>query len=262
MTAKVISSKSNPRFKTLAKLLKSPGIRKHGRALLSGPRQVRELLRDFPHCCEALLLPEKDGGGLDVAPERIERLRLSADLFQELDLFGTHQPMLLVRVPEMRAWDGKTHPRGCTLFVPFQDPANVGTVIRSAAGFGAARVVLLREAAHPFLPKALRAGGSAPFRVPIEAGPSISGLKGGSLPIIGLQAGGLDPAAFRFPDTFGLLPGLEGPGLPEIPGMKAVLGIPMEPGMDSLNGALAAGIALYAWRTGPRFPLDIDRMEG
>ena len=43
-------------------------------------------------------------------------------------------------------------------------------------------------------------------------------------------------------------PGLEGPGLPEMPGMKAVLGIPMEPGTDSLNGALAAGIALYAWR--------------
>ncbi len=246
MKPKVISSKDNPRFKTLTKLLKSTGIRKHGRGLLSGPKQVREMLRDLPRCCEALLQPE--GGSLGEPPEWIDRLLLSADLFRELDLFGTNRPMLLVRVPETKAWDEASHPEGCTLFVPFQDPANVGTVIRSAAAFGAARVVLLREAANPFLPKALRAGGCTPFRIPIETGPSIHDLKGGTLPIIGLQAGGRDLASFRFPETFGLLPGLEGPGLPKMPGMKAVLGIPMEPGTDSLNGALAAGIALYAWR--------------
>jgi tRNA G18 (ribose-2'-O)-methylase SpoU len=248
MKAKVISSRNNPRFKTLTKLLKSSGIRKHGRALLSGPKPVREMLRDLPRCCEALLLPE--GGSLGEPPEWIDRLLLSADLFRELDLFGTNQPMLLARVPETRDWDEKNHPEGCTLFVPFQDPANVGTVIRSAAAFGAARVVLLEEAANPFLPKALRAGGCTPFRVPIETGPSIHDLTGETLSIIGLQAGGRDPASFRFPRTFGLLPGLEGPGLPEVPGMESVLGIPMEPGTDSLNGALAAGIALYAWRTG------------
>jgi tRNA G18 (ribose-2'-O)-methylase SpoU len=248
MKAKVISSKDNPRFKTLTKLLKSTGIRKHGRALLSGPKQVQEMLRDLPRCCEALLLPE--GGSLGEPPEWIDRLQLSAGLFRELDLFGTNHPLLLVRVPETNAWDEKNHPEGCTLFVPFQDPVNVGTVIRSAAAFGAARVVLLQEAANPFLPKALRAGGCAPFRVPMETGPSIRDLKGGILPIVGLQAGGRDLTSFRFPKTFGLLPGLEGPGLPEMPGMAAVLGIPMEPGTDSLNGSLAAGIALYAWRTG------------
>jgi 16S rRNA (guanine527-N7)-methyltransferase len=250
MKAKVISSRNNPRFKTLSKLLKSDGIRKHGRALLSGPKQVRELLRDLPRFCEALLLPDEDAAWREVPAGGLEQFRLAPPLFRDLDLFGTRRPMLLVRVPEMAVWDEKRHPGGCTLFVPFQDPANVGTVIRSAAAFGAARVVLLEEAAHPFHPKALRAGGSAPFRLPVETGPSVHDLRGGNLPIIGLQAGGRDLSSFRFPRTFGLLPGPEGPGLSRTAELKEVLGIPMEPGTDSLNGALAAGIALYAWKAG------------
>ena len=69
--------------------------------------------------------------------------------------------------------DDAPWPDGCTLFIPFQDPENVGAVIRSAAAFGVARVVLLKEAAHPFHPRSSRAAGSALFQVPLYQGPSI-----------------------------------------------------------------------------------------
>ena len=73
----------------------------------------------------------------------------------------------------MSAWsDDEPWPDGCTLFVPFQDPENVGAVIRSAAAFGVARVVLLREAAHPFHPRSSRAAGPALFQVPLQVGPA------------------------------------------------------------------------------------------
>ena len=85
---------------------------------------------------------------------------------------GRRSPLLLVRVPEIPEWSADAPwPEGCTLFVPFQDPENVGAVIRSAAAFGVARVVLLREAAHPFHPKAARAAGTALFQVAAGTGP-------------------------------------------------------------------------------------------
>ena len=121
----------------------------------------------------------------------IEWLRFSASLFKQLDVVGTHGPLLLVKVPEIAPWsDELAWPSGCTVFVPFQDPENVGAVIRSAAAFGAARVVLLREAAHPFLPRASRAAGPALFQVPLQAGPPLAELRVESAPLIALDMTG------------------------------------------------------------------------
>ncbi|MCU0595569.1 MAG: RNA methyltransferase, partial [Desulfobacterota bacterium] len=145
-------------------------------------------------------------------------------------------------------WDAGSLPEGCTLLIPFQDPSNVGAVIRSAAALGVANLVLLKEAAHPFHYKSTRAGGSALFRVPIFAGPSVQELGRAKSPIISLSADGDDIRNFRFPERFCLLPGVEGPGLPpEVRHLKS-LSIPMERGVESLNAALATGIALYEWR--------------
>jgi tRNA G18 (ribose-2'-O)-methylase SpoU len=41
--------------------------------------------------------------------------------------------------------------------------------------------------------------------------------------------------------------GVEGPGLPEALRPVALRRIPIEPGVESLNAAAAAAIALYAW---------------
>ena len=98
--------------------------------------------------------------------------------------------------------------------MPFQDPENVGTVIRSAAAFGVAQVVLLREAAHPFHPRGGRAAGPALFQVPLRQGPSLEDLRVGKVPLIALDTSGPELSEAPFPDTFGLVVGVEGPGLP------------------------------------------------
>ena len=96
--------------------------------------------------------------------------------------------------------------------MPFQDPENVGTVIRSAAAFGVAQVVLLREAAHPFHPRGSRAAGPALFQVPLRQGPSLDDLRVASVPLIALDTSGPELSEAPFPDTFGLVVGVEGPG--------------------------------------------------
>ena len=44
-------------------------------------------------------------------------------------------------------------PAGCTLFIPFQDPENVGAGSRSAAAFGVGRAVLFEGGSAPVSPK-------------------------------------------------------------------------------------------------------------
>jgi tRNA G18 (ribose-2'-O)-methylase SpoU len=108
---------------------------------------------------------------------------------------------------------------------------------------------MLREAAHPFHHKSVRAAGSAILRISPWEGPSIRELGKTRAPLITLSPEGKDIARYKFPTTFGLLPGLEGPGLPDILKHAISLAIPMQPGMESINAALATGIALYVWRS-------------
>ncbi len=128
----------------------------------------------------------------------------------------------------------------------------MGAVIRSAAAFGVSRVILLQEAAHPFLPRAIRAAGSDLLRVPLLEGPSIAELKIAGAPVVTLAAAGRDLRDCAWPAAFALIPGIEGPGLPEHLARENPVAIPMAPGVESLNAAVATGIALYAWRFGTR----------
>ena len=57
----------------------------------------------------------------------------------------------------------------CVYLHGVHDPGNVGTVLRSAAAFGAACVSLGPGSADPFSPKAVRASMGAVFEVPLAA---------------------------------------------------------------------------------------------
>jgi tRNA G18 (ribose-2'-O)-methylase SpoU len=156
---------------------------------------------------------------------------------------------MIIKISPLPFWSDKSWIPGCTLFIPFQDPINVGAVIRSAAAFGVSQLVILQEAAYPFHHKALRVAGSNVFRVPIFKGPSIKELTKSRFPIFTLAPGGEDVSHFLFPATFGLLPGLEGPGLPPELQKNKALGIPMLNQVESLNAGTATGIVLFLWQS-------------
>jgi 16S rRNA (guanine527-N7)-methyltransferase len=230
--------------------LSGRGIRKHGQALIAGPRLTAEVLTRFPERVVSWLTPLDGPPPPAETADRLTWLRLASPLFKELDTAGTHAPLLKVQVPEIPEWSDETPwPEGCTLFLPFQDPENVGAALRSAAAFQVARVVLLREAAHPFHPRAIRAAGPAVFQVPLFQGPSIHELSSNQAPLWPLSADGDDLGSVRFPDRFGLIPGLEGPGLPDHLRQRPGLRIPIAQGVESLNAATATAVALYAWNS-------------
>jgi tRNA G18 (ribose-2'-O)-methylase SpoU len=65
--------------------------------------------------------------------------------------------------------------------------------------------------------------------------------------VIALSAEGTDIREVAFPPAFGLLTGMEGPGLPERWRRSAVR-IPIRAEVESLNAAAATAVALYEWR--------------
>ncbi|TAL34746.1 MAG: 16S rRNA (guanine(527)-N(7))-methyltransferase RsmG [Spirochaetes bacterium] len=256
-TATVITSADNRRFKELKKMAGGGPVKKTGAVLVSGKKLVLETATRFPERAETLVTydgyAETDAGmnALVAAFAGNDALViLKKALFNELDSFDTNAPLLALRVTEPPEWDGALFD-GCTLLVPFQDPANVGAVIRSAAAFGAGGIVMLREAAHPFHPRSIRASGGAVLAAPLYRGPSL-----GELPALcarhrdsfyALDMRGEPIGAAAFPERFILLPGVEGPGIPrDLPARRVA--IPMSGAVESLNAAVAASIALYAWK--------------
>jgi len=241
-----IDSEKNELFRDLKKLLGSRGIKKQQRALVAGARQVAEILKSTPDLCEAWISPDDSAPPPPAAPEQLAWFQVERQLFAKIDIFGTGTPLLVVRVPVIPRWQPEDGlPEGCTLFVPFQDPENVGAVIRSAVAFGATQVILLAESAHPCHPKALRASGGVALQARLLAGPALDDLPS-DLPLLPLAADGEPLSRVVFPERFGLLVGMEGPGLPEKWRERAVA-IPIAGEVESLNAAAAAAIALYVW---------------
>jgi 16S rRNA (guanine527-N7)-methyltransferase len=244
-TTREITSEANSVFRQCCELLGGSGIRKHKEAILSGTRICSEVLARFPEHALAWLT---DTNGPPPPVESIAWYRFSDPLFKRVDVVGTHAPLLLVKAPAFETWsDDAPWPEGCTLFVPFQDPENVGAVIRSAAAFGVARAVLLREAAHPFHPRASRAAGPALLQVPLFTGPALGTLRVNGAPLIALDIAGVEISQTPFPDRFALVVGVEGPGLPPALRQGERRRIAMAAGVDSLNAATATAIALYIW---------------
>lgn len=244
-----VESGENPVFKSLKKLRDSRGVRKAGKTLVSGEKLVLELVRRKPGLCEAWVSPFGDAPPPEGLPPGAEWIRLSPALFRVLDFFGTGHPILLAGIPPAPAWiPAEGFPEGCSLLVPFQDPENVGAVIRSAVAFDATQVIMMAGSAHPFHPKAVRASGGAVFSIPVRQGVSLDELPD-DLPLLALSSQGRDITGMDFPGAFGLLAGVEGPGLPDRLERGAV-GVPMSADMDSLNAAVAVSVTLYEWYAG------------
>ncbi len=157
-----------------------------------------------------------------------------------------------------------------------QDPGNVGTILRTAAAFGATGAVTAASGqsgtASPFSPKALRASAGAALHLPILAGMSLpillTQLKIANVRTLATSAHEIPPsvvgAQFIAPSSstiapllspwevdwcepVALLVGNEGAGLPEEVerSADARIRIPMASGIESLNAAAAAAVLFY-----------------
>ena len=242
---RVIESLHNPQAKLWEQITESRGIKKHGEFLLAGRKSVPEALALHPTRFHALLaLDPAQVEGSDI-PDHIEKYRLSRALFDALDVSGTGVPLLVGKVPAMSQADLAAKPKGLELVCALGDPNNLGAALRSAAAFGAKRIILMNEAAHPFHPKALRAAANAQFELTLLRGPSWENLDQATGPIFALDAGGEDMGALDWPRDLRLVLGEEGRGIPDSLNVRR-LTIPTTGAVESLNATVAASLALYS----------------
>jgi TrmH family RNA methyltransferase len=123
-----------------------------------------------------------------------------------------------------------------------QDPGNVGTIVRLAAAFDAAGVLLLPGCADPFGPKAIRSSAGAILNVPV-ASITARELIDSSLPLFAADASGnvVDPPSSNAVLIFGN----EGAGVSEeLQRHARPIAIAMSGRVESVNVASSAAILL------------------
>lgn len=240
----LIESRRNARFKEWNSLKTAKGLKKYGKTIIAGKNLVTELheyLKDKPL---EILFTEKTGLPFEPSP-RSRTFMLSDALFKEIDPLGLSFPLLIAPIEEPAFNPLSETVEGLQVLLPLGDPKNLGAAIRNSLAFGVRKIILLKEAAHPYHFASVKASSGAVFKVSLEYGPSIHDLSK-SASLFCLDAGGRNLLQFQWPENVALLVGEEGQGVPPaLRDPQQSLSIPIQSSVESLNAHQALGIALY-----------------
>jgi TrmH family RNA methyltransferase len=250
--ASIIRSRDNPRVKHWSKLAQDTRYRKKARrALIEGPHLVTALV-DARLKPVALIVSE---GYLAEIPASIKEagmqpIVLSEAVFRAVVDVETPQGIAAeIEIPAPGIASAASSKGSCVFLEGVQDAGNVGAIIRSAAAFGIASVILDNACADPWSPKVLRAGMGGHFSVSIESAPSLThqleSFSGRLLCTV--PRSGESLASADLSGRLGWVFGSEGKGVSAQALKEADLKItiPAAPGTESLNVAAAAAICLY-----------------
>lgn len=241
-------SPKNDRIKRIRRLVRRAGDRaSEGVYVVEGPRALDEVLRQG--AVVETVLVAADASVPAAASTARTVLSVDVDTLTSVADSRTPQGVLAVveRGPSAGVWPAEvTH---AVIADQLGDPGNVGTIIRAAAAFGAA-VGLVSGSADPWGPKAVRASAGAIASVPVVVGSvdELLGLcRGRGLQIVGLD-GAADSTIATSAHDVAWVVGSEAHGLSDElrEAVDDIARIPTTGGVESLNAAMAATLALSA----------------
>lgn len=225
------------------------GLHAVAAALANPARRLRRLL--VTRAAEAELA-ERLSPPWRIAPDFVEKDRLDRQLGAE----AVHQGCALLAdplpPPALPAlMEGTSGP--VLVLDQVTDPRNVGAILRSAAAFGAAAVVMQERHAPAETGTLARAASGALETVPVlrevNLARAIGQLKEAGLWVVGLEAGA--PVTLAQSGLAGrrvaLVLGAEGEGMRRLTreACDELVRLPIRPAMESLNVSAAAAVALY-----------------
>jgi TrmH family RNA methyltransferase len=258
-------------LKDLAGLARAKGRRALGRFLVEGVRAAEAAVAAGAPL-EAVLVTAEAAGDPRVAVllERLGEVRVPVHVVPAGDLARVAdvrhgQGVVVVAEAVVREDAGVLDgARAILVLDGVQDPGNVGTLVRTAAWFGADAMLCGPGTADPESPKAARSAAGALWDLalvrlsdPGAYAGALDGLKARGLAFWGADLEGESAAAWVPPRAGALLLGSEGHGLSaeaaarldgrvRIAAPRPAAGR----GVESLNVAVAGGILLHRWLGG------------
>ena len=271
----ILTSRDNRWLKEFRMALRGGLPTESGFVGVEGARLVEEALRSS--CpIQAVLFSESGQRHHERLAPLIDRpemafptLRTTDRLFEGLADTEHPQGVAALVKPRETSFDDLVNSAGSAcapllvVLAGVQDPGNVGTILRTAAAFGATGAATAASGvsgtASPYSPKALRASAGAALHLPILAGMSlailltqfkIANIRTLASSVRTPEDGGqalLAPWQVDWCQPIALLVGNEGAGLPEEIERcaDARIHIPMASGVESLNAAAAAAVVFY-----------------
>jgi 23S rRNA (guanosine2251-2'-O)-methyltransferase len=162
-------------------------------------------------------------------------------------------------VLDFKDFAAKLQPTEETMLVimdELNDPHNVGAIIRSAAAFGAAGVLMPTHNQAPITGSVVKSSAGMAFRVPLVSIGNVNyaietlkemGFKSYALAMKGSKS--ITKVAFNTPSVF--VVGNESTGIRHqtLENCDEIIRIPMNPRCESLNASVSAAVVLYQWST-------------
>jgi TrmH family RNA methyltransferase len=248
----VITSTQNEFVRMVRSLHEKKGRMEHNAFLVEGVKCVEELVTCQPKLLRTLIVTnDTDKKWADRAAKLNKRVVIVAPHVMKA-LCDCKTPQNVAAVADL--------PSAASIDSGFivalddiQDPANAGTIIRTADAAGCSGVALSSGSADPYSPKAVRASMGSLFHLPVlrtELSPYLEGLrKSGCLVACADLKGQME---FDInPENTCLVIGNEARGISEeiLSIADVCIRIPIYGKAESLNAAVAAGILIYKIRS-------------
>jgi tRNA G18 (ribose-2'-O)-methylase SpoU len=257
-----ITTLSDPRLDDYRNVPDPELLRTRGIFIAEGRHVVRRLLSSTRFRTRSLLLtPAAENSLHDILADSgdVPAFIVSQENMNAITGFNIHRGCLAVgERPPAATWEEAT--RGASRVVVLEQVSNadnVGGIFRNAAAFAADAVLLGPACTDPLYRKAIRTSMGAvlnvPFAMMTDWPADLARLRTAGFTLVALTPSGTDDLAQPFraaKHRIALLFGHEGEGLSReaLAASDLRARIPMAPGVDSLNVASAAAVALYLAR--------------
>ena len=243
--------KHNPRLADLRKAVQHEALTRDALLPVEGPKLIREA-HSSGIAIEVLFL--REGISTEDLPQAAMTYMLEPNVFKGIQSTEHSQGVIALVRPRMWTLEDvlSASPAPIIVLAGLQDPGNVGTILRVAESFGAAGCLALSGTAAIHNSKVVRSSAGTVFRLPcvwnLELKTVLDALKPRRIPLIGTSPRAAQSiASWDWTRPVAVLIGNEGAGLSSIEAAAcdAVLKIPQQPQVESLNSAIAAAVVLY-----------------